>query len=137
MAKPSKKEKRAGKLSKRLMRDFQEALELSVSSGAISRESIGSLLQSVGDTLTRHEDEHGSSEKLRAAGRFLEHLHTEHKRRIAEGQLAMEQHDLQTLARVSKMAGKGKSAEEIARKMRKEGERITAEGIKRILANEE
>lgn len=137
MAKPSKKEKRAKKLRKRLMRDFQESLELSVSSGAISRESIGFLLKQVGDALTRHEEEHGASKELRAAGRFLEHLHTEHKKLIAEGQLSKEQHDQQTLARIRKMAEKGKSAEGIAKKMQKEGERITAEGISRILASED
>ena len=136
MAKPSKAEKRSKKLRKRMKRDFDENLELSVSRGDISREAIGSLLKEIGYALTRHEEEHGTSKELRAAGRFLEHLHTAHKKRIAEGQLAQEQHDPQTLARIEKMTAKGKTPEQIAKKLSKEGERITAEGIVRVLTKE-
>ena len=135
--KAGKLAKRRNKLNKRLRRDFEEMLELSVSTGTITRESLDPLLKGIGDALIQTEKEHGQSQHLREAGRFLEHLHSVHHKIIEERQFEKEKHDLQTLIRVRKMDKKGKKPEDIAKILSKEGEHVTPEAIQRILESEE
>lgn len=133
----NKMEKHRKKLAKRLKQDLSELLELSLVSGEMSPESLGDLLKGLGETLSKTQKVHGKSEHLRKAGRFLENLHKEHKKVIKQGQLAREEHDQKQLLRVKKMAKKGMKPAQIARILRKEGERVTAEAIRRILKNKE
>ena len=140
MAKSKKKAgklaKRRNKLNKRLMRDFEEMLELSVRTEAISGESLGPLLKGIGDVLMHTEKEHGESPHLRKAGRFMAHLHSVHHKIIEQHQFEKEQHDSQTLTRIRKMIKKGKNPENIADILSKEGEHVTPEAIQRVLESE-
>ena len=126
-------EKRRKKLAKRLERDLSELLEMTLASGEMSLESLGDLLKGLSDTLSKTQKVHGESEHLRKAGRFLENLHEEHKKIIKQGQLTKEEHDQRQLLRVKKMTKKGMKPAKIARILRKEGERVTAEAIRRVL----
>lgn len=132
----SKSERRRRKLTKRLKADLGELLDLALVEGDLTPESLGVLLKGMGNALIETEHVQGESKRLRKAGRFLAHLHDQHQRVIEEGQFAQEEHDQRLLDRVRKMARKGREPKEIARKLRKEGERITADGIRRVLAEE-
>ncbi len=129
-------EKKRKKLAERLKRDLSELLELTLVTGEMSPESLGYLLKGLGNTLTKTQKAHGKSDHLRHAGRFLENLHKEHKKIIEQGQLAKEEHDQLQLIRIKRMTKKGKKPAEIARILRKEGERVTADAIRRVLKKE-
>ncbi|MES9900721.1 MAG: hypothetical protein ABW148_17120 [Sedimenticola sp.] len=128
-----KRQKREKKLTKRLMHDFDELLTISVASGSLTQESIVTLLKGINDALLETDAMHDTGKQLRRPGRFLENLHKARKEVIEQGQFAKEDHDIKSLALIQKMAKKGKSEEEISRKMLKLGSRVTPEGIKRIL----
>ncbi len=130
-------EKRRKKLAKRLKQDLSELLELTLISGEMSLELLGDLLKGLSDTLSKTQKAHGTSEHLRKTGRFLEDLHKKHNEIIKQGQLAKEEHDQRQLLRVKRMTKKGMKPAEIAQIMRKEGERVTADAIRRILKNHE
>ncbi|MES9880076.1 MAG: hypothetical protein ABW185_04265 [Sedimenticola sp.] len=128
-----KQQKREKKLAKRLMRDFEKLLALGIASGSMTQESIVTLLKGITDAFVKTEARHGAGKYLRKPGRFLDNLHKAHKQVIKNGQFAKEDHDIKSLALVHKMAKKGKSEKDISKKMQKQGERITPEGIHRIL----
>ncbi len=132
---PKKIEKRRKKLTRRLKQDLSELLELTLVSGEMSLESLGDLLKGLSDTLSTTQKAHGKSKHLRKAGRFLENLHKEHKKIIKQGQFAKEEHDQRQLLRVKKMSKKGMKPARIAKIMSKEGERVTANAIRRVLNN--
>ena len=131
-----KPKKRIKKLRKRLARDLEEVIALSVKSGDLSTEAAGSLLRNMGNVLARAEEEFGASKNLRESGRFLEYLHKQHGQVLEDDQLRKEEHDRWLLSYVKKLSQEGKTPAEVARIMRKDGNRVTADGIRRILVAE-
>ena len=131
-----KPKKRIKKLRKRLARDLEEVIALSVKSGDLSTEAAGSLLRNMGNVLARAEEEFGASKNLRESGRFLEYLHKQHGQVLEDDQLRKEEHDRWLLSYIKKLSQEGKTPAEVARIMRKDGNRVTADGIRRILVAE-
>ena len=131
-----KPKKRIKKLRKRLARDLEEVIALSVESGDLSTEAAGSLLRNLGNVLAHAEEEFGSSKNLRKSGRFLEYLHKQHGQVLEDDQLRKEEHDRWLLSYIKKLSQEGKTPAEVARIMRKDGNRVTADGIRRILVAE-
>ncbi|MES9906544.1 MAG: hypothetical protein ABW168_28165 [Sedimenticola sp.] len=129
-----KRAKLEKKLANRLMHDFEKLLSLGVSSGSLTQESIVTLLKGMTDALSKTTVDHNTGKYLRKPGRFLENLHKARKEVVRNGEFAKEDHDIKSLALIQRMVKKGKSEDEIAVKMRKLGNRITAEGIHRVLS---
>jgi len=133
--KPSKKSrKRIKNLIKRLASDLEELINLSIESGDISKEAAGKVLHDVGICMLGTEEKYGPSKSLRNVGRFLSYLHKPHEKILEDGQLLKEEHDQRILRYIEVLSEKGKTPAEVARILRKEGNKITAAGIRRILA---
>lgn len=121
------------KLQKRIIEDFDKLLELSIYSGSIFKGSIRDLLKQISTDLACVEKNHGPIKQLRKPGRFLDHLHRKHGKIIKSGELAKELHDQQTLVLIKRWMAKGKSSDEITRKLCEQGERVTLGAIARVL----
>jgi len=131
-----KPKKRIKCLIKRLARDLEELISLSIEKGDISKEDVAKVLHDVGIFMISTEKKYGPSKSLRKVGRFMEYLHKPHQKVLEEGQLLKEEKDQRTLRYIQVLIERGKTPAEVARIMRKEGNKITAAGIRRILSNE-
>jgi len=143
MARKSKKSKKTPKrrmktLTKRVARDLEEMIALNAESSEMTKETLGNLLCNVGAMLAGVENKKGSGKSRRKSGRFLEYLNKPHGQVLEPHQLEKEEHDLRMLTLIKVLnKKKGKTPAEIAHTMRKKGNSITADGIRRILAGEE
>lgn len=125
--------KREKKLRKQLIKDFNQLLELSVLSGSIQQGSIRDILKQFSAMLVQVKKKKGPYKELRKPGRFLEHLNKKHGQVVKPGELTKQLHDQQTLLLIKRLKEKGIHADEIYKKLHRQGERVTEEAISRIL----